>query len=86
MKRPSVLIFLIFAFVGGNLLMGIASNPRSVKNSTGTRTCNRSSVSGQAIFLFFPLISLFVRLLFSFFFSSVLWSQEWQFYGSKKKE
>ena len=36
MKRPSVLIFLISAFVGGNLLMGIASNPRSVKNSTGT--------------------------------------------------
>lgn len=34
MKLPSVLILLIFAFVGGNLLMGIASNARSAKNST----------------------------------------------------
>ncbi|CAN6296072.1 unnamed protein product [Urochloa humidicola] len=34
MRRPSPLILLIFAFVGGNLLVGISSNARSAKNST----------------------------------------------------
>jgi hypothetical protein len=58
MERPSVLILLIFAFAGGNLLVGIASNARSIKN-TGTRT-------GR--FLFLPLITFFVHLLFFFFF------------------
>ncbi|NP_001142708.2 uncharacterized protein LOC103632076 [Zea mays] len=33
MERPSVLILLIFAFAGGNLLVGIASNARSIKNT-----------------------------------------------------
>ncbi|XP_072147177.1 uncharacterized protein [Setaria viridis] len=34
MRLPSTLVLLIFAFVGGNLLMGISSNARSAKNST----------------------------------------------------
>ncbi|XP_062210287.1 uncharacterized protein LOC133911860 [Phragmites australis] len=33
MKRPSVLVLLIFAFVGGNLFVGISSNARSAQNS-----------------------------------------------------
>lgn len=34
MRRPSPLILLIFAFVGGNLLMAISSNARRAKNTT----------------------------------------------------
>jgi hypothetical protein len=38
MKRPSVLVLLVFAFAGGNLFMGISSNSRGVESSSGTRT------------------------------------------------
>ncbi|XP_062213534.1 uncharacterized protein LOC133914448 [Phragmites australis] len=34
MKRPSVLVLLIFAFVGGNLFMGISSSARIAQNSS----------------------------------------------------
>lgn len=58
MRRPSTLVLLVFAFVGGNMLMGISSNARSAKSSTGT-------FSKQQFFLcFFPLAILFIRILF----------------------